>query len=245
VLLTGLLNRHVVFFGGKGGVGKTTCSSAFALAASRRGQRVLLVSTDPAHSTSDIFERPFTAEEREIRFVRLWFTDILGFLKSFAIPAEELQKALTEGVGFDGSSIDGFARVQEADMVAHPDPSTFQILPWRSGDGPSTARMFCDIVMPDGSPSYADPRHVLKRTLGNAADQGFTFYTHPEIEFFLFKDRPAPGQPPVPVDSSGGIVTDPLYDPSAFEVVEPAGWPSRRSSTSLFGGHPLPLTVIV
>jgi glutamine synthetase len=142
-------------------------------------------------------------EERDVRFVRLWFTDVLGFLKSVAVAPAELEQAFAEGIGFDGSSIEGFARVYESDMLAKPDPSTFQILPWRSGDGPSTARMFCDIVMPDGSPSYADPRHVLKRTLSKAADKGFTFYTHPEIEFYLFKDLPEGGGEPVPVDRSG------------------------------------------
>jgi glutamine synthetase len=142
-------------------------------------------------------------EERDVRFVRLWFTDVLGFLKSVAVAPAELEGAFDEGIGFDGSAIEGFARVYEADMLAKPDPATFQILPWRSGDGPSTARMFCDIVMPDGSPSYADPRHVVKRTLGGAADKGFTFYTHPEIEFYLFRDTPAPGGEPVPVDRSG------------------------------------------
>ena len=141
-------------------------------------------------------------EERDVRFVRLWFTDVLGFLKSVAIAPAELESAFGEGIGFDGSAIEGFARVQEADMLAKPDPSTFQILPWR-GEGPSTARMFCDIMMPDGSPSYADPRHVLKRTLAKAADKGFSFYTHPEIEFYLFKDTPQPGMEPVPVDRSG------------------------------------------
>ena len=103
-------------------------------------------------------------EERDVRFVRLWFTDVLGFLKSVAVAPAELEGAFAEGIGFDGSAIEGFARVYEADMLAKPDPATFQILPWR-GDGPATARMFCDIVMPDGSPSYADPRFVLKRTL--------------------------------------------------------------------------------
>ena len=103
-------------------------------------------------------------EERDVRFVRLWFTDVLGFLKSVAVAPAELEGAFDEGIGFDGSAIEGFARVYEADMLAKPDPSTFQILPWR-GEGPATARMFCDIVMPDGSPSYADPRYVLKRTL--------------------------------------------------------------------------------
>ncbi|MBB3044131.1 type I glutamate--ammonia ligase [Nocardioides sp. LMS-CY] len=142
-------------------------------------------------------------EERDVRFVRLWFTDVLGFLKSVAVAPAELEQAFSEGIGFDGSSIEGFARVYESDMLAKPDPSTFQILPWRSGDGPSTARMFCDISMPDGSPSYADPRYVLKRTLSTAADKGFTFYTHPEIEFYLFKDVPASGAEPIPVDRSG------------------------------------------
>jgi len=142
-------------------------------------------------------------EERDVRFVRLWFTDVLGFLKSVAIAPAELENAFDEGIGFDGSAIEGFARVTESDMLALPDPSTFQLLPWRLDQGPSTARMFCDIVMPDGSPSYADPRYVLKRTLSRAAEKGFTFYTHPEIEFYLFKDRPEDGAEPVPVDSSG------------------------------------------
>jgi glutamine synthetase len=141
-------------------------------------------------------------EERDVRFVRLWFTDVLGFLKSVAVAPAELEGAFSEGIGFDGSAIEGFARVYEADMLAKPDPSTFQILPWR-GEGPSTARMFCDIGMPDGSPSYADPRYVLKRTLSAAAEKGFTFYTHPEIEFYLFKDSPQAGVLPDPVDRSG------------------------------------------
>ncbi|MGW0232113.1 glutamine synthetase family protein [Actinopolymorpha singaporensis] len=143
-----------------------------------------------------------TLEERDVRFVRLWFTDVLGFLKSVAVAPAELEGAFAEGIGFDGSAIEGFARVYEADMVARPDPSTFQILPWR-GNSPATARMFCDILMPDGSPSYADPRFVLKRTLSRAAELGFTFYTHPEIEFFVFKDPPEKGRVPSPVDRSG------------------------------------------
>jgi glutamine synthetase len=141
-------------------------------------------------------------EERDVRFVRLWFTDVLGFLKSVAVAPAELEGAFAEGIGFDGSAIEGFARVYESDMLAKPDPATFQILPWR-GEGPSTARMFCDIVMPDGSASYSDPRNVLKRTLGKAGEQGFTFYTHPEIEFYLFQDDPRPGVEPVPIDRSG------------------------------------------
>jgi len=143
-----------------------------------------------------------TMEERDVRFVRLWFTDVLGFLKSVAIAPAELEGAFSEGIGFDGSAIQGFARVYESDMVAHPDPSTFQLLPWR-GTSQGTARMFCDIRLPDGSPSFADPRYVLKRALRKAGELGFTFYTHPEIEFYLFKEPIVPGQPPVPADQSG------------------------------------------
>ncbi len=143
-----------------------------------------------------------TIEERDIRFVRLWFTDVLGTLKSVAVAPAELEGAFAEGIGFDGSAIEGFARVYEADMLAKPDPSTFQVLPWR-GDSPGTARMFCDITLPDGTPSWADPRHVLQRALGKAADLGFTFYTHPEIEFFLFKQGFRPGERPEPVDQAG------------------------------------------
>ncbi len=131
--------------------------------------------------------------------MRLWFTDVLGTLKSVAIAPAELEGAFAEGIGFDGSAIEGFTRVQESDMLAQPDPSTFQVLPWRSEDR-GVARMFCDITMPDGTPSWADPRHVLRRALAKAADAGFTFYTHPEIEFFLLKDQ---SLPPVPVDSAG------------------------------------------
>ncbi|MFT4009003.1 MAG: type I glutamate--ammonia ligase [Nocardioidaceae bacterium] len=141
-------------------------------------------------------------EERDVRFVRLWFTDVLGYLKSVAIAPAELEGAFSEGIGFDGSAIEGFARVTESDMLAKPDPATFQILPWR-GEAPATARIFCDILMPDGSPSYADPRHVLKRTLSRAAEKGFTFYTHPEIEFYLFKGNREQDGEPVPVDRSG------------------------------------------
>jgi len=143
-----------------------------------------------------------TIEEREVRFVRLWFTDVLGYLKSVAIAPAELEGAFEEGIGFDGSVIEGFTRVYESDMLAKPDPSTFQVLPWRA-EAPGTARMFCDILLPDGTPSYADPRFVLKRALTRAADMGFTFYTHPEVEFFLFeRDLDAAGRP-VPIDTGG------------------------------------------
>jgi glutamine synthetase len=143
-----------------------------------------------------------TLEERNIRFVRLWFTDVLGFLKSVAIAPAELETAFEEGIGFDGSSIEGFARVSESDMLAKPDPATFSILPWRT-ENPGAARMFCDIALPDGSPAPSDPRNVLKRNLDKAAKMGYTCYTHPEVEFFLFQSQPEKGERPVPVDQGG------------------------------------------
>jgi glutamine synthetase len=127
-----------------------------------------------------------TIEERGIKFIRLWFTDVVGTLKSVAIAPAEVEGAFAEGLGFDGSAIEGLTRSYEADVLAHPDPATFQILPWR-GEIDPTARMFCDIMTPDGQPAIADPRNVLKRTLAKAADAGFTFYTHPEVEFYLLK----------------------------------------------------------
>ena len=119
-------------------------------------------------------------EELGARFVRLWFCDVLGFLKSFAIPSEELEKSFREGVGFDGSAIEGFARAEEADMLARPDPATFRAWPGRD-----EARMFCDITYPDGIAFEGDPRQVLARVLRNAADLGYALTTEPEIEFFL------------------------------------------------------------
>ncbi|MGH3265071.1 MAG: glutamine synthetase family protein, partial [Trebonia sp.] len=142
-------------------------------------------------------------EERQIRFVRLWFTDVLGTLKSVSVAPAELDGAFEEGIGFDGSSIEGFARASESDMIARPDPGTFQILPEVDGHPADTARMFCDLQLPDGSPSWADPRFVLRRALARAAEHGFTFYTHPEIEFFLLKDRPSDGSEPTPIDTGG------------------------------------------
>lgn len=146
-----------------------------------------------------------TIEERDIRFVRLWFTDVLGALKSVAIAPAELDDAFDEGIGFDGSAIEGFTRVSESDMLVRPDPTTFQVLPWR-GDNEGyhgTARMFCDILTPDGQPARADSRYVLKRTLAKASDLGYTFYTHPEIEFYLFTGETGPNGEPVPVDDGG------------------------------------------
>jgi len=127
-------------------------------------------------------------KEHDIKFIRLWFTDILGFLKNFAITVEELEGALEEGMGFDGSSIEGFARIDESDMVALPDPDTFHLLPWRSKEHPAVARMFCDILKPGGEPFEGDPRHVLKRNLKRAADRGYTYYVGPELEYFYFRD---------------------------------------------------------
>jgi glutamine synthetase len=156
-----------------------------------------------------------TLEERDIRFVRLWFTDVLGFLKSVAIAPPELENAFVEGIGFDGSAIEGFARVTESDMLAKPDPSTFSVLPWRTVK-PGAARIFCDIAMPDGTPSPADPRNVLKRILDKAASMGYTCYTHPEIEFFLFREAPETGKRPLPVDSGGYFDHTPTSSGSDF-----------------------------
>jgi glutamine synthetase len=126
-------------------------------------------------------------EENDIKFIRLWFTDVLGFLKSLAITRRELERCLNEGMTFDGSSIEGFTRVQEADMVAMPDPSTFQVLPFMPEHG-KTARMFCDILQPDGRPYDGDPRYALKRILAKAAERGYTMFVSPELEFYYFKD---------------------------------------------------------
>ena len=143
-----------------------------------------------------------TIEERGVKFVRLWFTDVAGTLKSVAIAPAEVEGAFAEGLGFDGSAIEGLARTYEADMLAVPDPSTFQILPWR-GEIDPTARMFCDIQTPDGLPAAADPRNVLRRALAKASDLGFSFYIHPEIEFYLLKSAQFGEEGPIPVDKAG------------------------------------------
>ena len=128
-------------------------------------------------------------KQYDVKFVRFWFTDILGQLKSFAVPVEELEVAFDEGMGFDGSSIQGFVGIEESDMVAKPDPTTFAILPWRPKEK-AVARMFCDIYKPDGSPYEGDPRYVLKRNLEKMKEMGFTnFYLGPECEFFYFKSE--------------------------------------------------------
>jgi len=133
------------------------------------------------------------ARDHGVKFIRLWFTDMLGFLKSFAITVEELEEALESGKSFDGSSIEGFTRVDETDMVAHPDPDTFCLLPWRSsGEGQAVARMFCDIFWPDGTPYASDPRQVLKRSLERAAGMGYTYYVGAELEYFYFRNNLSP-----------------------------------------------------
>jgi len=127
-------------------------------------------------------------KDKNVKFIRLWFTDVLGFLKSFAITAEELEAALDEGMGFDGSSIEGYARIEESDMMAKPDPSTFTILPFQPNEEIIIARMFCDILTPDGNPYEGDPRYALKANLMKAKDMGYDLYVGPELEYFYFKD---------------------------------------------------------
>lgn len=143
-----------------------------------------------------------TIEERGVKFVRLWFTDVAGALKSVALAPTEVEGAFDEGIGFDGSAIEGMTRASESDLLAVPDPATFQILPWR-GETEATGRMFCDIKTPNGEPAAADPRNVLKRTLARAAQMGFSFYTHPEIEFYLLKSKEFGPEGPIPVDRAG------------------------------------------
>jgi glutamine synthetase len=146
------------------------------------------------------------ARDNDVKFIRLWFTDILGMLKGFAITIDELEGALDEGMGFDGSSIQGYARIDESDMIAKPDPSTFQIVPWRPKEN-AVARMFCDIYEPDGTPYKGDPRYALKRNLKKAADLGYIFYVGPELEYFYFKS--AEGKPEI-LDRGGYFDLTPL-----------------------------------
>jgi glutamine synthetase len=139
-------------------------------------------------------------EERGIRFIRLWFSDVLGQLKSIAIVPGELENAFEEGMTFDGSAIDGFSRVQESDMLLRPDPNTFELLPWRGDDAP-VARMFCDVTNLDGTPFEGDPRHVLRRNMEKAREKGFSFYVGPDMEFFYFAGAGDGVTAPVPLDS--------------------------------------------
>ncbi|MEK7765770.1 MAG: glutamine synthetase family protein [bacterium] len=144
---------------------------------------------------------------RGVKFIRIWFVDIAGQLKSFSITDNELEGAFAEGMGFDGSSIEGFARIEESDLVAVPDPSTFAILPWRPEEH-AVGRMFCDILTPDGKPYPGDTRHVLKRNLAEAAARGYTLQVGPELEYFYFKDDTAP----TGLDTGGYFDTVPLDD---------------------------------
>ncbi|MGA2466120.1 MAG: type I glutamate--ammonia ligase [Thermodesulfobacteriota bacterium] len=146
------------------------------------------------------------AKENDVKFIRLWFTDVLGVLKGFAITIDELEGALDEGMGFDGSSIQGYARIDESDMIAKPDPKTFKILPWRPKEN-AVGRMFADIYEPDGTPYKGDPRWVLKRNLKKAQDLGYTFYVGPELEYFYFKSSEGK---PVGLDAGGYFDLTPL-----------------------------------
>jgi glutamine synthetase len=151
------------------------------------------------------------ARDRNVKFVRLWFTDILGMLKSVAITADELESALEKGVTFDGSAVEGFAREDESDMIAVPDPATFTLLPFRPTDGGAVARMFCDITLPDGTPAETDPRNILKKQLRAAAELGFNFYVGPEVEFFYFKQAGEnEAQRPIALDQGGYFDLTPL-----------------------------------
>jgi glutamine synthetase len=159
-----------------------------------------------------------TVEERGVRFIQLWFTDVLGVPKTFSITPAELENALEEGMTFDGSAIDGFSRVQESDVLAHPDPKTFQLLPYQA-DGQPVARVVCDIANLDGTPFEGDPRHVLRRTMEKAREHGFSFYCAPELEYFYFPllgpGTDAGARPPEPLDrgsyfelTTGDLATD-------------------------------------
>src|SRR3954453_23450630 len=153
-----------------------------------------------------------TVEERGVRFVRLWFVDVLGVLKSLAVPASELEATLEEGVGLDGSALEGAARVRERDVIAHPDPSTFALLPWRDG---AVGRMFCAVREPDGTPFAADSRDALQRVLATVADLGWTVQVGAEIEFFLFADDRTTSVPQ-PLDQGAYFDLTPLDEGSDF-----------------------------
>jgi glutamine synthetase len=146
-----------------------------------------MAATDAGTATAeDILKR---VDAENVEFIRFWFTDILGQLKSFAVGRDELANAFEDGMGFDGSSITGFNRIEESDMIAMPDPGTFRILPWRAGESHKVGRVFCDVLKPGGEPYEGDPRFVMRRALARAKDAGFDhYYLGPELEFFLFKD---------------------------------------------------------
>lgn len=139
-----------------------------------------------------------SVEQRDIRFVRLWFVDILGRLKNFAISPEDLEVAFEEGIGFDGSAIEGFATPEEADMLAFPDASTFQILPWRPSHN-GVARVFCDVCTPDREPFAGDPRAALRRMFHKAEKAGYLLNVGAELEYYYFPDE----RTPEPLDNVG------------------------------------------
>ena len=141
-------------------------------------------------------------QEKNVEFLRLQFTDISGIVKNVAIPATQIGKALKSGISFDGSSIEGFARIQESDMVLQPDLSTFSLLPWRSKDGSNEARLICDVHLPNGKPFEGDPRHVLRQQLKKAQEMGFSMNVGPELEFFLFEKQNG-GSATIPHDFGG------------------------------------------
>ncbi len=139
-----------------------------------------------------------TIKGRDVHFVRLWFTDVLGTMKSFAVSPSEIEGAFQDGMGFDGSCIAGFRPAEESDMLAFPDPETFQVLPWRPSDN-AVARMFCDIRTPDGAAFEGDPRHVLRRIVDKASEAGYVFNVGPELEYYYFKSP----SDPEPLDQGG------------------------------------------
>jgi len=172
-----------------------------------------------------------SAAERGVRFVRLWFVDVLGILKSISIPVSELESVLVDGVSLDGSALEGFERPNERDVIAYPDPGTFQVIPWR----PDTvvARMFCELRTPDGQPAFADSRYALRRALAQAADLGFAFLAGAEVEFFLFADQDHDG-PPTPLDTGTYFDFTPVDAGSDFrrrviEHLEVLGIPVKAS----------------
>src|SRR3954466_12225894 len=167
-----------------------------------------------------------TVAEIGVRFVRLWFTDVLGFLKSVEITPAELEVALEEGMTFDGSTIEGYSRIQESDMLAKPDPNTFELLP--GGDPDATvARMFCDVQVFSGDPFHGDPRYVLKRNLERAREKGFTFFVGPEMEYFYSRTREA---------------MDPLDTARYFPLTAPdLGSAPRKKAALKPGGMAIPV----
>jgi len=173
-----------------------------------------------------------TVEERGVKFIRLWFVDVLGLLKSVSIPVSELESALEEGVGLDGSSLEGASRLREHDVIAHPDPRTFQVLPWRPDS--IVSRMFCDVRQPDGEPFGGDSRLVLRRVLEQAAALGYTMQVGCELEFFLFEALGSNGAQPATLDDGAYFDLTPQDVGSDFrrrtiEYLEQMGIPVKAS----------------